>query len=291
MLPRFMEVVVDHTWGGYASRLAQFKASLLQAEYAETNIPFDGVVVDVVLHAGQHQLLIHVRVSKRHDPLKDNKLAALGLSVLDIDLSRLGMDAVLDREAFRHAVLCDLQNRCWLYSVKGARLVDRLRQEIRSEVAHRKEVERERRQFEQAKLRAHNDALRETSRVARIAAFEAQQNSPEVIEAKARLEEIRAVLDRRTIAIAATIRQAVAIWAGTGAECPTCYMVSAPGTAYCGYCAYTGPLVEVAFTLDHADTAYFRMKCSLRPDQSLARIPVLEREPLEEFMPTPKGDS
>lgn len=102
-----------------------FESSLLQAERADAGVKPSGVTADVVLTAGEHQLLVYVRAAKRQDRQKESALLTLGVSVLELDLSYLGLETILDKDAFRQVVLFDLRVRRWLQTVRGTMMVER----------------------------------------------------------------------------------------------------------------------------------------------------------------------
>lgn len=127
--------------------------------------------------------------------------------------------------------------------------------------------------------RARNEALRVASQAARVAAFEAQQKSPEALAEKARRESLKQESSRRAEAIVATIRRAIESWGGVGSECQRCYLISESDTETCGYCASTGPFKATSFTQDYLGSAQARMRSSPKPDASVAQVPRLSQEP------------
>lgn len=86
--------------------------------------------------------MVYVRAAKRQDRQKESALLALGVSVLELDLSHLGLDTILDKDAFRQVVLFDLKVRRWLHTVRGAVMVERARQAIQVEIDQRNELEK-----------------------------------------------------------------------------------------------------------------------------------------------------
>jgi len=293
-LPPFSQAISAKTMNGFVIRKAiSFESSLLQAESADAGVKFSGVTADVVLTAGEHQLLVYVRAAKRQDRQKESALLALGVSVLELDLSHLGLDTILDKEAFRQVVLFDLRVRRWLHTVRGTMMVERSRHAVQAEIDQRNELEKQQKlkELEQRRLereqmdaelemaRARNEALRVASQAARVAAFEAQQKSPEALAERARRESLKQESSRRAEAIVATIRRAIESWGGVGAECQRCYLISKADAETCGYCASTGPFKAVSFTQDYLGSARARMRSSPKPDASVAQVPRLNQEP------------
>ncbi|EMK8930910.1 TPA: hypothetical protein ACKR1B_003360 [Pseudomonas aeruginosa] len=293
-LPPFSQAISAKTMNGFVIRkVVSFESSLLQAERADAGVKLSGVTADVVLTAGEHQLLVYVRAAKRQDRQKESALLALGVSVMELDISHLGLDTILDKDAFRQAVLFDLRARRWLHTVRGTMMVERARQAIQAEIDQRNELEKQQKlkELEQRRLereqmdaelemaRARNEALRVASQAARVAAFEAQQKSPEALAERARRESLKQESGRRAEVIVATIRMAIESWGGAGAECQRCYLISEADTEACGYCASTGPFKAVSFTQDYLGSAQARMRSSHKPDTSVAQVPILSQEP------------
>lgn len=293
-LPPFSQAISAKTMNGFVIRKAvSFESSLLQAERADAGVKLSGVTADVVLTAGEHQLLVYVRAAKRQDRQKGSALLALGVSVLELDLSHLGLDTILDKDAFRQVVLFDLRVRRWLHTVRGTMMVKRARQAIQAEIDQRNELEKQQKlkELEQRRLereqmdaelemaRARNEALRVASQAARVAAFEAQQKSPEALAERARRESLKQESSLRAEAIVATIRRAIESWGGAGAECQRCYLINEADTEACGYCASTGPFKGVSFTQDYLGSAQARMRSSHKPDASVAQVPLLNQDP------------
>lgn len=293
-LPPFSQAISAKTMNGLAIRKAvSFESSLLQAERADAGVKLSGITADVMLTAGEHQLLVYVRAAKQQDRQKESALLALGVSVLELDLSHLGLETILDKDAFRQVVLFDLKVRRWLHTVRGAVMVERTRQTIQAEIDQRNELEKQQKlkELEQRRLereqmdaelemmRARNEALRVASQAARVAAFEAQQKSPEALAGRARCESLKQESSRRAEAIVATIRRAIDLWGGVGAECQRCYLISEADTESCGYCSSTGPFKAVSFTQEYLGSAQARMRSSHKPDASVAQVPSLSQEP------------
>lgn len=293
-LPPFTQVVSAKTMNGFPIRkTVSFEASLLQAERAEVAVKITDVTADVVLNSGEHQLLIYVRAAKRQDHQKGARLVALGLSVLELDLSHLELGTILDKDAFRQVVLFDMSFRRWLHTARGSKMVERASHVIQAELDQRnvlekekklielevRRLERQRSDAEQEISRAYNEALRIASQAARVAAFEARQNSAAAIAEKARREQVKYDCLQRAEAIVATIRRAIESWGGVGAECQRCYLINEADTDACGYCTGTGPFKVVSFTQEYLSTAQARMRSSPKPDTSVAQVPRLRQEP------------
>ncbi|MDR8017799.1 hypothetical protein [Ectopseudomonas guguanensis] len=293
-LPPFSQTISAKTMSGFVIRkTVSFESSLLQTERADAGVKLSGVTADVVLTAGEHQLLVYVRAAKRQDRQKESALLALGVSVLELDLSHLGLETILDKDAFRQVVLFDLRVRRWLHTVRGTMIVERAWQAIQAEIDQRNDLEKQQKlkELEQRRLereqmdaeldmaRARNEALRVASQAARVAAFEAQQKSPEALAERARRESLKQESSRRAEAIVATIRRAIESWGGAGAECQRCYLISEADTEACRYCASTGPFKAVSFTQEYLGSAQARMRSSHKPDTSVAQVPSLSQEP------------
>lgn len=295
-LPPFSQAISAKTMNGFVIRKSvSFESSLLQAQGANAGVKLSGVTADVMLTTGEHQLLVYVRATKQRDRHKESALLALGMSVLELDLHHLGLETVLDKDAFRQVVLFDSRVRRWLHTVRGTVMVERTSQTIQAEIEQLNEIEkrqkleeleqrrqeRERMDAEFEMMRAHNETLRIASQAARVAAFEAQQKSPEALAERDRRELLKHQSHQRAEAIIATIRKAIESWGGVGAECQRCFLISEADTDACGYCENMGPFRVLSFTQDYLDSAQARMRSSPKPDTSVAQVPRLSQGQLD----------
>lgn len=276
-------------FGTPVQKIVEFGPRLLTADRVVAPDTVEGQVIDVTMWKDGHQLAVHFRVAKRPDLAKAARLSALGISVLQVDLNQLEMETVLDREAFRQAIIFEPALRSWLFSERGHRLAKRANQQLLAEVQELNVQQREERQRQldleieerarqraaAAKLRIQQHELREASRLSRASAEEAYRNSPEGLAAQSRIDGLKRVTEQRADAISATVCQAVLSWNGAGAECQRCFLVSAPGTLQCSYCNGVGPFTAVTFGRDYLTTVHQRMKSSHKPYKSLTNVPVL----------------
>lgn len=295
-LPPFSQAISAQTMNGFVIRKSvSFESSLLNAQCANAGVKLSGVTADVVLTAGDHQLLVYVRAAKRQDRQKESALLALSKSVIELDLHHLGLETVLDKGAFRQVVLFDLRVRRWLHTVRGTMMVERASQTIQAEIEQLNELEKRQKlaELEQRRLerdqmdaelemmRTRNETLRIASQATRIAAFEEQQKSPEALAERARRELLKHQSSQRAEAIVATIRRAIESWGGVGAECQRCFLISEAETDACGYCESTGPFKVLSFTQDYLGSAQARMRSSPKPDTSVAQVPRFSQEQLD----------
>jgi hypothetical protein len=108
-----------------------------------------------------------------------------------------------------------------------------------------------------------------------VADFEAQQKSLEALAEKDRRELLKHQSNQRAEAIIATIRKAIELWGGVGAECQRCFMISEVDTDACVYCESAGPFKIQGFTQGYLNSAQARMRSSHKPDTSVAQVPRL----------------
>ncbi|WP_329045998.1 hypothetical protein [Pseudomonas aeruginosa] len=282
-------------YGTQLQTTVEFGARLLAADRVEAHVTIDGQVIDAAVWKDGHQLAVHFRVAKRPDLAKVSRLSTLGISVLQVDLSQLDMETVLDREAFRQAISFEPALRSWLFSERGHRLakiandrllteIDKLNVQEREEHQRQldKDLEERARQRAAAALRSiQQHELREASRLARAAAEEAYRNTPESLAAQARIDGLKQVTKQRADAISATICQAVLAWGGIGAECQRCFLVSEPNARHCVYCNGSGTFTTMTFGRDYLANVHQRMKSSHKPYTSYTRVPALICEPRE----------
>lgn len=75
---------------------------------------FGGVIPDVVMQSGGRPIFIEIFVTHRIDTEKLDKLKALGISVIEIDLSR--MDRSTTFEELSDILLRSSEHKCWKYN-------------------------------------------------------------------------------------------------------------------------------------------------------------------------------
>ena len=118
---------------------------------AEVEVPFEGFQPDVVLYRGARRLLVEVLVTHASDPLKIERIAAAGLSAVEIDLSALprgtGPDVIAE-------ALCRSAPRWWIANPR----IDEARADLEARRAVRAQREAEVR--EQARQQAERRAAR-----------------------------------------------------------------------------------------------------------------------------------
>jgi len=254
--------------------------ALVSADQAQSEVTMQGVVPDVVFTVGGHLLLIEIHVSHKVDGRKQQVLRSMDQSSFEIDLRHLKIESVVDPKAFEHEVLHNPENRRWLHSRLGARLVSRALTELTQAREQQREKQRLR-ELELTEQRASGKLLRELEAQARRQITSEQvaqaQDSHEAKVYRENMGELRQRIMCRAKAIARTIERAVTEHEGQGAQCQTCWMVNAPGDVRCTYCQST-TLSQVSFTSDYARNAEARMRCSTKPDESIKRVPNLETE-------------
>jgi len=143
LLPKVKAELGERELVTYGEEMHQFEEALL-----EHNL--DVIVPDVIVRKGRHRLLVEVFVTHRCGPEKIEKIRALGLSCLEVDLSRLPRDA--NREQIATALL-GAAPRYWIHNPKINAAAQRLEMQIAQEreearIASEHQRERERRKME-----------------------------------------------------------------------------------------------------------------------------------------------
>jgi hypothetical protein len=108
-------VLADDEGGWWAGRRVEFpgrRVRLLDVRVEEAQADY---TPDVAAVDDQGELLlIEVRVSHAVDPLKRRRIQSEGKRMVEIDLSTLHPDVLLDEAQLIHWVLYEPSNRCWL---------------------------------------------------------------------------------------------------------------------------------------------------------------------------------
>lgn len=82
----------------------------------EAEVQIENIRPDIVAYSGERKFLIEVAYSSFADIIKIEKLQALGLDAVEIDLSRFTPDS-FDPELVKKAVIDDFEGKKWLYVV------------------------------------------------------------------------------------------------------------------------------------------------------------------------------
>lgn len=109
----------------FLPNVAPFRTRSGQALYPDMHLVFnrvdaevqiDNIRPDIVAYSGEQKILIEVAYSSFADIVKVEKLQALELDAVEIDLSRFTPD-VFDAELVKKAVIDDTKGKKWLYVV------------------------------------------------------------------------------------------------------------------------------------------------------------------------------
>lgn len=105
-------------YGEGDDRVIESLGGVFEFDRAELEVPFAGFQPDVVLYRGERRLLVEVLVTHETDLAKQERIAATGLSAVEIDLSNLPRDADIDQVT---DALCRTAPRWWLHNERLAR--------------------------------------------------------------------------------------------------------------------------------------------------------------------------
>lgn len=266
-LPDFDQVISERTaYGADVKRKVGFPGGPAKADRALSGSDIEGVTPDVIYEIGGHQLLIEVRVSSKVDGAKTQRLRALGLSALEVDLSDMDIRTICDPALFEQALLDSPRNLRWIKSNRGDHMVNLARLQLASDVKEMNETHR-------LRVKSDVDSSRTTAGNGVMTSY-VETGASRVDKAV-----LRTLIQERAQIIAASIQRSVEEWGGQAMQCENCLIASAPGTTSCSHCGVTGCIKPASFSREYASTALARLKCSPRVDQSFERVPLLRSTP------------
>lgn len=104
--------------------LKVFDEKRLDIDFVELEVREDGFIPDVIIHAGQHRLLVEIYVTHKVDRKKKQLLQERKLSCIEINLSNVPRD--LDIKTLTELIVYRTDNKQWLYSNKETKLREKL---------------------------------------------------------------------------------------------------------------------------------------------------------------------
>ncbi|MCQ2032418.1 hypothetical protein [Stutzerimonas kunmingensis] len=280
MLPAFLDVARITTASGRAlEEKVELPPVAVTADSVERFVELDGLRGHAILHLSGRKLIVRIKMSSRMEHERYRQLHVIEHSSMEIDLHRLTLEQINDADSFMHAVLQDPSNRSWIRCLRGESLKARKVQQLQSrafewnatwlkEQAER-EAEERARQLVIANEAAEHELALKTHRAMQAEMTTHQPPQPQ-----------DATVNGRSELIAATMLKALRDWSGKAAECKACYLLSAPGSRFCPYCAVDGHgLIETTVSPDLPATIHKRMYCSAKPGMSVRTAPLLLTRP------------
>lgn len=120
MLPAFRKrLEVRASDGTLFAETLTYPARTLEADSAWEELWMGRFRPDVVFQVKGVRLLIEVKVTHAVDEAKLEKVRALGISAIELDLSLIGPDALLSQQSFDAFVVSSPGFRQWLFNRKG----------------------------------------------------------------------------------------------------------------------------------------------------------------------------
>lgn len=280
LLPAFHDIARTTTAsGGLLEEKVELPPVAVTADSVERFVELDGMRGHAVLHLSGRQLIVRVKMSSRMEHERYRQLQALEHSSMEIDLHRLTLEQINDADSFMHAVLQDPSNRSWIRCLRGEALKTLKLQQLQSRASElnatwlkeqaEREAEEQARQLAIANEAAEHDLALKTHCAMQAEMAAHRQPQPQDATANGRSE-----------LIAATMLKALRDWNGKAAECKACFLLSAPGSRFCTYCAVDGHgLIETTVSPDLPATIHKRMYCSAKPGMSVKAAPLLVVRP------------
>ena len=280
MLPAFLDMVrITTASGGLLEEKVELPPVAVTADSVERFVELDELRGHAVLHLSGRQLIVRVKMSSRMEHERYRQLQALEHSSMEIDLHRLTLEQINDADSFKHAVLQDPSSRSWIRCLRGELLKTLKEQQLQSQASElnatwlkeqaQREAEERARQLAIANEAAEHDLALKTHRATQAEMATHHPTEPQ-----------DATVNGRSELIAATMLKALRDWSGKAAECKACYLLSAPGSQFCPYCAVDGRgLIETNVSPDLPATIHKRMYCSAKPSMSVKAVPNLVVRP------------
>lgn len=226
-LPAYYHQISNITDSGHTLRCdVAFPSEVIIADNVARFVDFEEVRAHAVVSKAERQLLVWVKVSSRTQHERHQRLASIGASAIEIDLSRLTLELINDPATFEYAVLSNPDNRSWIRSLRGERLGERAAEKMAAEVA----TDNARWEQERARHRALEEARRaehEAKFVAAAKALSAQRKLQSAAVEAQRAMNQDACLQRSELIVSQVLR-AAREWGGNAVECTACYLLSPP---------------------------------------------------------------
>jgi hypothetical protein len=279
-LPGFESLAnVSSSHGQLLSQPVIFEPSVIAAEQVEKFVNLGAVIAHAVITRGNRRLLVRIKTSARTESQRRATLLSFDVSSIEIDLHRLTLDQINDRDTFEAFVLHDPMNRSWIRSLRA----ERLQAIVERDLAYRAKTLEDTWAAQMAEQEAKTRAA-EAGELARQAlrARELEEHRRDQAERAKRQDstvhdygdESDPLLQRRYM-IAETRLKAAREWGYRGVECSAFYLVSPPDARFCHYCASDSQMNDVAIPADIEKTIHHQMRSSIKPDRSLKSVPHL----------------
>lgn len=169
-LPAYYHQINATTHSGSTLRSdVTFPSEVILADNVVRFVDLGTVRAHAVVTKAERQLLVWIKVSSRTQHERHQRLASIGTSAIEIDLSRLTLELINDPATFEYAVLSNSDNRSWIRSLRGERLGERAAEKMAAEVA----TDNVRWEQERARHRALEEARRAEHEVKFVAAAKA----------------------------------------------------------------------------------------------------------------------
>jgi hypothetical protein len=127
----------------YTAKLRPEKLATYDRTEVEPRLP--GLVPDIILRSGEHQLVVEVAVTHRVDDNKLSRVESLGLPAVEIRLNPA--DACLSREELRSKLGSDIGCKHWLFHPNQREHEEAYRERVSLEEQRQRDEGRERRRY------------------------------------------------------------------------------------------------------------------------------------------------
>ena len=98
----------------YRPNIKLYPETRIKIEYVELEKKTDDIIPDIILHFCERQLIIEISVTHKVDNVKLEKIKNLGISTLEIDLSKY--DKTISKSELKHILINSNENKSWLYN-------------------------------------------------------------------------------------------------------------------------------------------------------------------------------
>ena len=98
----------------YRPNIKLYPETRIKIEYVELEKKTDDIIPDIILHFCERQLIIEISVTHKVDNVKLEKIKNLGISTLEIYLSKY--DKTISKSELKHILINSNENKSWLYN-------------------------------------------------------------------------------------------------------------------------------------------------------------------------------
>jgi len=106
------EVMLNFKTGDYEFK--NYPAQLVKFDYIELEKRVDNIIPDIILHYGNKTLIVEIFVTHKIDEIKLKKIRTLGISTIEIDLSKINRN--ISEDDLKKILMTDCAEKKWVFN-------------------------------------------------------------------------------------------------------------------------------------------------------------------------------